>query len=144
MMRTSVDFPHPEGPTTQRNSRRWVSKLIWLSASVERLALLKSLVSPSTLRITSRCFSRSKRARTADDWSRWDGSVLGATILFTGSCFLDQGAVPREKALADQRQHEVGAQSDDPDHGDRGIDIGEMLVARLLRDEPGDAGRGAD
>ena len=66
-MRTSVDLPQPEGPTTQRNSRRWVSKLILSSASVEPLAVVKTLLRLSTLRMTSRALSRSKRARTADD-----------------------------------------------------------------------------
>ena len=69
-MRTSVDLPQPDGPTTQRNSRRWVWKLMSLSASVSRFPVVNTLLRCSTLRMTSRAFSRSKRARTSLDWSR--------------------------------------------------------------------------
>ena len=69
-MRTRVDLPQPDGPTTHRNSRRWVSKLMSVSANVEPLVVVNVLLSLSTLRMTSRSFSRSKRARTAVDWSR--------------------------------------------------------------------------
>ena len=33
-IRTRVDLPQPDGPTTQRNSRRCVTKLMSFSASV--------------------------------------------------------------------------------------------------------------
>ena len=65
-MRTSVDLPQPDGPTTHKNSRRWVSKLILLSASVEPFPVVNTLLRLSTLRMTSRSFSRAKRARTTD------------------------------------------------------------------------------
>ena len=43
-----------------------------------------------------------------------------------------------------QRQQHVGAEADDADDDDGGVDVVEVLVARLLGDEPGDAGAGAD
>ena len=69
-MRTRVDLPQPEGPTTHSNSRRWVLKLMSLSATVVLPSLSKFLCSPETVNISSRAFRRSKRARTAADCSR--------------------------------------------------------------------------
>ena len=64
-MRTKVDLPQPDGPTTQRNSRRWVTRSMSFKATVTPpSALRKVFVSFSTRRATSRLFSFSNRART--------------------------------------------------------------------------------
>src|ERR1700733_10414331 len=70
--------------------------------------------------------------------------MIWSIVLPDPSAALLEGAVPREEAAPEQRQGHVGSHPDDADDDDRCIDVGEMLIARLQRDEPGDARRRAD
>src|ERR1700691_5147776 len=147
-IRTRVDLPQPEGPTTHRNSRRWVMKLMSFSATVVLPSLSKFLCSFETVRMTSRAFRLSKRARTGADCSRYEGSRwLDMTMSFmvrTPSGKFGQRTIPREQVPSEQGEQHVGAQAEDADHRDRGVDVWEVLVARLLGNEPGDARGGTD
>src|SRR5580700_5013614 len=124
-----------------------------LSATMLRPPRSKFLSRCETVRITSRAFRRLKRARTASDCSRYEGSSsLGSTIslmvsltaLSSISGARGQRALPRKDPAPDESQDVVDPEAKDADHGNGRIDVGKVLIARLLRDEPGNAGGRAD
>ena len=74
-----------------------------------------------------RCRRRTDSSAAAVQWRPWQAS--GPRETNGGRASASTMSVP---------------EPDDADHDDRRIDIGEMLVARLLGDEPGNARRRAD
>src|ERR1700722_12787029 len=124
-----------------------------LSATMLRPPRSKFLSRCETVRITSRAFRRLKRARTASDCCRYEGSSsLGSTISFmvsvTALSSISGGrgerALPRKDPATDESQNVVDPEAKDADHGDGRIDVRKVLIARLLRDEPGNARSRAD
>src|ERR1700730_6570886 len=108
----------------------------------------KTLDKPSTLRSKLRCFSFSKRALTAGACSLYYGSCRAAAARgaswFMQSPALSCGSIPGEKFPSERAKHDVGPKSDDADNDDRGVNVGEVLISRLLGNEPGDARSRAD
>ena len=62
-MRIRVDLPHPEGPMTQTNSRRWTPKLMPLRAVTSPSLPANTLPSASTESTTGRSPIARKRSR---------------------------------------------------------------------------------
>ena len=105
-MRTSVDLPQPDGPTTQRNSRRWVCEIDVVERQRRRaLASTKHLAEVSHLEddVALPSAARSARARgrlvEIGRQHRW-----GRRILFTAGphALLSSVTVPREQPPAER------------------------------------------
>ena len=93
---------------------------------------------------TSRAFRRSKRALHGGRLIE-----IGRLRRVRGEDAVHASLLTSERSHGNSRRpsrasSDVGADADDADHHDRGVDVGELLVARLLGDEPGDARAGAD